>query len=757
MKTENKRKTRFISALKDPEEKKKRRKELLVIFALGLLFLILTWIEFRLVDISKLLPFVHSVFFIGLVNFNIIVFLLLIFFIFRNIVKVFTERRDGIFGGSLKSKLIAAFVSFSVIPTILMFIISVFYINNSFDKWFSEKMSGVLKSSLEVTNAYYSNEKKKNYHFAEEINKKMDFSQNRKSIRQRLEQYQKDYSLDAVEYYSGLFSKPIVVLSDESSIAKVPEISFELKKKSIQQMAEASTIHHFGQGNLVRVIVPTKINGVDGALVVSTFIPLSLIAKMDDIASAYQDFRNINPIEYPIKSIYLIILVLMTLTILLCATWFGFYLARQLSVPLQILGERTRDVALGRYQNVEITTGSDEINELISNFNFMTGALEKSEIKLTKSNDELKKTLSTLDEHLRYIEVVLSNASTGVVSVDDEGLITMVNRYAEKLLNITSKEMVGKKARSVLKSNSYKVFDELISIMRKQGLKSLKSEQSVNINGRNTPLQITLTVLHDKFNNEIGKVIVFDDLSPVLRAQRSAAWTEVARRIAHEIKNPLTPIKLAAQRLQRKFGVKISDPAFAECTSMIVEQVDDLKTLVNEFSHFARLPHSNPVAGDFNSVVEQVISMFKMANKNIDIIFDRDSLPDFMFDPDQIKRVITNLIDNSISALENQESPKILIKTQFDQKMELARLTVADNGKGVSAKFMDRIFDPYVTTKSQGTGLGLAIVKRMIEDHNGYIRAFHNQPKGFKVVVELPIVEANKIVNRERSVEGVSL
>lgn len=728
----------------DADETKKRRREIGVIVSLGILFLILTWIEFRLFDISRSLPFVHSIFFFGLVNFNIILFLLLMFLIFRNIVKVFSEKQSGFVGSTLKGKLIAAFVGFSFVPTALMFLVSVFYINNSFDKWFSEKMAGVLKSSLEVTNAYYVSAKKKNYHFAHEIANELARSSQVRKLDSRLEALRERYSLDAVEFYPGLFGQRVVAISKEDVIPVVPAISLEFRQEGVGRRADSSTIHHFAEGNLVRVIVPAVVGGEKGAIVVSSFVPLSLIAKMDDIAAAYEDFRDTNPLAYPLKSIYLIILVLMTLVILLCATWFGFYLAKQLSIPLELLGEGARRVAKGDYRPVEAVSGSPEINQLVSDFNIMAHYLEKSEREVREANVHLRATLGQLDEHSRYIEVVLSNVSTGVVSVNEKGIISMVNRHAAQLLNIDPREYVGKSAKEVLNQEYYQIFQELIETMRKHKAQSIQKEVRVDVNGLPIPLQMTLSVLYDDAGRELGKVVVFNDLTPVVSAQRAAAWTEVARRIAHEIKNPLTPISLAAQRLQKKFGAEIKDAAFSECTNMIIQQVDDLKHLVNEFSQFARMPKSQPVMANLNRIVDEAIVLFRQAHKQVQFEFTPDpELPEFLFDPDQIKRAMTNLLDNAVAALENTAGGCVDIRATYDNMLKIVRISVGDNGPGIPRAMQDRIFEPYVTTKPHGTGLGLAIVKRTVEDHNGFVRALANQGGGTRIVIELPVIVAN--------------
>ncbi len=723
-------------------EGKKRRRELFFALPLAVLFLLLTWLEFKLFDISQSLPFVHSVFFFGLVNFNIIILLLLLFLIFRNVVKVFAEKQQGVLGSTLKGKLIAAFVGFSFVPTALMFLVSVFYINNSFDKWFSDKMAGVLKSSLEITNAYYLMSNRKNYHFAGRMARALEENP-QADLSQLLIQFSETYALDSVEYYPGLLGERVLVTSRDEVLPSVPAASLEFLKRGIQQRAEASTIHHFDEGNLIRVIVPVQRGSESGALVVSSFVPLSLIAKIDDIATAYEDFRDVNPLEYPLKSIYLIILFLMTMVILLGATWFGFYLARQLSIPLEELGGATQRVAKGDYALVEISSGSAEINQLIRHFNHMTKALAKSEQEVQEANSSLKETLSRLDEHMRYIKVVLSNVSTGVISVDQDGQITMINHHAAKLLGIDPELFVGRSAREVLSPDYYSVFEEMIGTMKKHRAESLQKEVRITVKGRSMPLQMTLSVLYDDQRRELGKVLVFDDLTPVLSAQRAQAWTEVARRIAHEIKNPLTPIRLSAQRLQKKFSEQIEDPAFSDCTRMIISQVDDLKNLVNEFSNFARMPKSNPVPADLNQVLEESLVLFRSAHRHLEIILEKDeTLPVFKFDPDQIRRAITNLMDNSIAALKGREGAQVKLSTKYDPLLRIVRVEVADNGEGVPDALRDQIFEPYFTSKENGTGLGLAIVKRSVEDHHGFIRAFANEPEGIRFVIELPVLES---------------
>lgn len=729
-------------------ENKKRKKEILIAISLAVLFLILTFVEVRLAYLSRELPFMHSIFFFGLVNFNIVLLLFLAFLVFRNVVKTFVERSGKIIGSSLKSKLIAAFVTFSFVPTVLMFFISVFYINSSFDKWFSIKTSAVLRDSLEITNSYYLTSKQKNYHFANQIIKEIQ-NKSEVEIKKQLDDYRNLYSLDVVEFYPGLFGDRVSSISDNKTIPDIPKVSLEFLEKGIKKGTDSSTMHHFQEGSLIRVIAPLTYYAsgeqAKGALVISTFVPISLISKMDEIASAYENFRDINPLVSPIKTIYLVILCLMTMVIMLGATWFGFYLAKQLATPLATLGEAADQIAQGNYQPVNIETGSQEINQLVKNFNHMTSSLAESEKEILEVNKNLKTTLDILDEHNRYIEVILSNVSAGVISIDHEGMITTMNPKAGQLLRIPTDKYIGLNAANVLQGQNKDTFTEIVTQMKKNNFKTLQKELRIQMGEDSLLMKLTITMLKDERNKDLGFVIVFDDLTELVNAQRASAWREVARRIAHEIKNPLTPIKLSAQRLEKKFGAQVQDPAFQQCTEMIIKQVDELKNLVNEFSSFARLPQINPKIGSLNNIIEQTLVLYSTGHKEIEFNFYPDkNLPDFEFDQEQIKRVLTNLLENAVDALKGVEQSKIEIVTLYDAQLGIVKTRIKDNGCGIETDMRDRIFEPYFSTREHGTGLGLAIVKRIIEDHHGFIRAFSNQPKGTEFVIELPVAQMKK-------------
>jgi two-component system, NtrC family, nitrogen regulation sensor histidine kinase NtrY len=720
-------------------EFRKRKREIVYSILIGLFFILFTWGQIKLYGISHTLPFHHSIFFFGLVNLNIVLLLFLSFLIFRNVTKIFVERKGKLFGSSLKSKLIAAFLAFSFVPTFLLFLVSVFYINSSFDKWFNVKIAGILKDSIEIPNYFYVLSKKKNYHFAEEILREI---RGPHTISKDLQRLREKYSLDAIEYYPDLFEERTYVLSEESSLTNLPKLSLEFLEKALRDHSEASTIHQAGQGNLVRAVIPVPATSSlkRGALVVSSFIPLSITSKMDDIAVAYEEFRDLDPLEYPIKSIYLIILVLITLVILMAASWFGFHLAKELSVPLMKLGNASKKITKGVYEPVDIKTGSAEIEYLIENFNFMTEELFRSEKTIKQANKNLKEALDVLDEHSKYIEVVISNISTGVISFDLEGKIKTINQKAKNLLHLESNQLLNHHFKQVLPADFVDPITELMEELSKTRKRIVKKEVQLTSQEDSLLLQMTMTPLRDDQKETIGLVLVFDDLTILVNAQRAAAWREVAKRIAHEIKNPLTPIQLSAQRLNKKFGDQISDPAFGDCIHTIIQQVDSLKNMVNEFSNFARLPQAKPIEGSLHQVLNEVTVLYSTAHKDVKFSLDLDvDLPNFYFDPEQIKRVVVNLVENSIFSLQKANVKEVKLQTKYDKALNLVTLEIIDSGEGVDESNLQRLFEPYYTTKEEGTGLGLAIVKRIIQDHNGFIRAFNESDGGLRMLIELPV------------------
>ncbi len=726
----------FMSVQRKNEAQKKKREITLFVF-LALLFCSLFWVEIRIFSFSRQLPLNQSIFFFGLINFNLILLLFLCFFILRNLFKTFVHNPAGLIGRSLKSRLSATFLVFSLVPTALMFMIALFYINSSFDRWLSEKMQGALKSALVIQNEYYSTAKKKNFNAAFVLDQRFVgvFGLSRK--KKMIEAFRKEQSLDAIEYYQSLEKERIIAMVEDTTVPIIPPPSMELLKLVMDDRVEKSQVESFSQGNLVRVFIP--LSHEKGIIAVSSFIPISLISRMDDVSLTYEEIRDVNSFQYPLKSIYLISLVLTTLMILFCSVWFGVYISKHLSFSFETLGQATRKIAEGDYQKVHIDSRETEVVQLAENFNLMVSALDHSRKEVLDANNSLKTTLDELDQRRRYIQVVLSNVNTGVISLDSQDKITMVNEKASQLLQINPQNSINKKIHEILEPEYLKLYRQLVRKMKVHKLHSIQKQMILDGQDSGIPSMLKISSLYNDKVEDIGKVLAFEDLTDVIQAQRAEAWKEVAKRIAHEIKNPLTPIKLSAQRLQKKFSGKIKDPAFTDCTNMIITQTDSLKSLINEFSQFARLPDINPCLSDLNNLVTKLISLYRQAHRSIEFKTDIDkTLNEFYFDPEQLSRAVFNLVENAVDAVSKRENPWILIKTRMDNQGERVTFSVIDNGRKVHPGEMKRMFEPYYSKRPGGSGLGLTIVKKIIADHNGYVRLFQNQPTGLVVQMELP-------------------
>jgi two-component system nitrogen regulation sensor histidine kinase NtrY len=752
----------------DQRERRKRRREAIMILVLSALFIVLTIAEFRLSQLSSTLPFVNSIFFFGLLNINIVLLIALVWLVLRNIGKLFLERRRKVLGARLKTKLVISFLAFSIIPTLVLFIISAMYINSSFDKWFSLKIQNTLQASLEITGTYYRNTEQTAMHFAEHlaggIGKRLAarLDSPPHPILNELDAYltsQRELlALDAIEFYTDPLDARILAQRapvNDLTLA-YPRLPLDLLEQTFSGETH-SVIQHIGSGDLIRCMVPVRAGGlqhgpISGVLVVNSYIPVSLVNKVDEIASVFDDYKGTNPLKYPMKTAYLVILIMITLVIIVVAIWIGLYMARELTVPVERLVHGAQAVGAGNLDVSILSSGNDEITVLVESFNKMTHDLRENRARLIEASTDLEK-------RRLQLEAVLGNIGAGVIAIDSDDEITTWNRSAAQLLGIEADQALGKSYREVFRNESAPLV-EIIDRARQAPVR----DQSTRVNpsdithwnlrsGDSTrTLAAMVTPIRESdrssntWGNPWGWVLVIDDMTHLIKGQREMAWREVARRIAHEIKNPLTPIKLSAQRLQRRLGdYRGRDGALLkECTDTIIQHTDELKEMVNEFSNFARFPEANPAPHDLNSVLREVISLFEQAHSEIHFKVSAESkLPIFDFDRDQIKRVIINLLDNAVAALSSSVSPthrskQISIATHYNGQLQIAVLEIEDNGPGMSEDVKNRVFEPYFSTKAEGTGLGLAIVKRIVNDHDGFIRVHSVPGEGTRFLIEIP-------------------
>jgi two-component system nitrogen regulation sensor histidine kinase NtrY len=712
---------------------RRRRVEFLIIGIISILIIILTTLEMKIPQVGGMIPVANNIIIFSLININIILILLLIFLVIRNLVKLIFERKRKVLGAKLRTKLVMVFISLSLVPTVLLFFVAAGFITNSVEHWFKVQVEQSLQGSLEVVQTYYRDYSNNAVSSAQQIGKHFPnlepFKEvkNLTPLRKELEAKRKEYNLSTLGIFTGGGGETVRV-QDPS----LKGIFFSPPKDLLDagfSGKEVSRILPMGEGEVITGISPIFDDSgkkeVIGVVAASHFIPKSLTTKMREISQAFVDYKQLKVLKKPIITSYMMALLMVTLLIIFSATWFGFHLAKDITVPIKEMAEATHRIASGDLNFRIQMKSADEIGMLVQSFNQMTGDLHVSRYEL--------------EQRKKYMEIVLKNVAAGVISIDDKGLITTINTSAEQILEVKAEDVLEKNFSEVLDKEYVEQIEELLDELKSSPKDSIEKQVTVNLKGKSFSLLIHLTTLRDEERRSLGVVAVFDDLTQMVKAQRMAAWREVARRIAHEIKNPLTPIQLSAQRLRKRYMDKLpeDEAIFDECTKTIVKQVEELKGMVNEFSNFARMPASQPTPNHLNEIIRETLVLFQEAHKEVRFMFLPEVLPVLNIDRDQMKRVIINLIENSLAAIDG--AGEIKIQTNYDPKLQIIRLEVSDDGCGIPDEDKGRLFEPYFSTRKTGTGLGLTIVNAIIADHNGYIRVRDNTPKGTTFLIEFPI------------------
>ena len=728
------------------EVTKRKREGIIIILSLFSIIL-LTWAEISLARLRAAVHIESKILIFGLINIIILFIILLIYLVFRNVAKILMERRLNTVGAKLRTKLVLAFVGLSLVPTMLLFFVSAGFITNSIQNWFSEQVETSLNESMEVAQTYYKTSSDNALYYGHQISRlikeqKLLNNRNLTSLKDLIRQKQTEYNLGVVEVFSAQREELVLAANPRLPLGDFTNPSSEDINVGLQGK-EFTRINSTGKADLIRGIVPIYSNWnadeVVGVVVVNYYVPNSLVSKMKEISASYHEFRQLRILKNPIKTWYILTLFFITVVIVFLAIWFGLYMAKSLTNPIQVLAEATRQVADGHLDIHLGETGTDEIGLLVSSFNKMTEDLRSNREALRKNHHELIKSNQELEQRRRYMETVLKNVTAGVISIDENGILTTVNTSAEQLLDIHAEDLLGRNYRDVLKTQHLDVIKGMLRDMVMAKQDSVSKQITIQINDVKLTLSLNLTVLKDENDEFMGTVVVFDNLTHLIKAQRMAAWREVARRIAHEIKNPLTPIKLSAQRLRKRYLAQFGgeDSVFDESTEIIIKSVDELKTLVDEFSNFARMPAIQPMPNNLNDIIREALTLFQEAHRAITFSFRSDeSLPLLQLDRDQIKRVLINLLDNAVAAIEGDGT--INITSAFNPELQMVTCTVADSGHGISPEDRPRLFEPYFSTKKTGTGLGLAIVNSIISDHHGFIRVKGNKPTGTMFIIELP-------------------
>ena len=736
--------------LSEKQDLLRRRRERYIIIALIVFICVLTtYLGINFFDLGLDLPVSSNILIYALININVILLLLLLYLTMRNLVKLLFERKKKIMGARLKTKLVLAFISLSLLPTIILFFVSVQFISTSVEYWFNVPIERSLKTSLEVGQAYYNKMTDEIIAFGNNLSRLITYNEytlisRNDEVEKLIHEKRLEYHLASIKVFSKSMEVRAVSQDEGIDLSPFKNPETDILKKSFEEGTDFQDIQTSPHGDLVSGIVPifsrTESRAVVGLVVLEKFIPGAFVNRLNTLSKGLEEFKQLKLLKRPIKITHMITFSIVTLLILFSSVWFGFFLSKGITVPIQELAEGTHRIASGDYDFFIDLEAEDEIGVLVNSFNSMTLDLKNSKRQVEKANEELRKGNIELERRRVYMETVLANVAAGVISADATGRITTINKSAEKMLNINSQNILGKPYKDVIGKDYVKLIREFIkagSLFRKD---FMERQIRVSVDNKTLTLLVSLTVLRDDRGKYLGLVAVFDDLSEIMKAQRMAAWREVARRIAHEVKNPLTPIQLSAQRLKRKYGdvvARQNGQVFEECTNMIINQVEELKRLVNEFSSFARMPTSNPQPNNIKEIIDESVSLYKEAQKKVNIVVrGSDDVPIFKVDREQMKRVMINLLDNALDAIDGKG--EVEINLSYIQDVRMAKIEVADDGRGISPENKMRLFEPYFSTKKQGTGLGLAIVNAIITDHNGHIRVEDREPRGTRVIIELP-------------------
>ena len=678
------------------------------------------------------------------INVNIVLLAIVFYLIARNLLKLSYERRRHVLGVNLKTKLITSFIILSL-PAMGFHLFASYFIATNLESWLKGQQESVIQSAQNVSDAYHQN-----------LRKTMEL--------QHL--IWANYLIESKGEFSAI--KPLKnIEADVSIYSEDQELLHQWMQNEISQTYwTAPSLNEWYQIKSNKQIWFTKeledriiyrhitpVSYENKQLFLEIFYPASPYSSsaISEIISQGHNTRFLTESEDLVRGYYLIIFLLMTLFIIFVATWLAFYLARGFVQPIEDLALATQRVSEGELGfQVKLQGPLDkDFALLMKSFNSMSRDLLEHQIALNKTTSNLQESHRTLESQIRFVELVLENITTGVMSLDVEGHIEILNHSAKQMLQLKPGGDTGRHYRDVLEEESLQQFEEMVEQIKSDKERSISRNLIVHKKDGPVEVSATLLVLQNSEGKSAGMVCVYNNITEIQRLQRARAWREVARRIAHEIKNPLTPIQLSAERINRKYAGEVSDDvALHQSTQTIINEVQHLKRMVSEFSNFAKIPESNPKISDLNQIIMNTLHLFhENLPARISLTTDlSESLPQLPLDSEQIRRVIINLVDNSISSIEKKgtlsrifNQGKIIIRTRHVPDLNIICMDVEDNGTGIAPEISDQLFEPYTTTKEHGTGLGLTIVSQTISDHNGFTRFRNLETGGVCFTIELPV------------------
>ena len=683
-------------------------------------------------------------FFASLSALIFLLFVALTFVLARNLLKLFAERRLGVLGSKFRTRLVVGSLVLSLLPVIGMFFFAYVLMNRSIDKWFSSPVQEVRRDTATMASLLSS-------YAAQNTRAEADAIAASQETQSAFTNHSFSALNDEFQRHAptlqGGFAFAIVDGNEAASFG-APDSWSQLKTHIPLARVNSETPAPFTWKQTDYILGSAAV-GNRGLILVGIPLPRQFSETVKQVEASQQRYLDLAQQRRLVRRTYMEVLLLLTAVVLFATTWFALFLSKLVTRPVVALAEATQEISRGRLDYRVAVRAADEIGDLVHSFNRMAEELESSRQQIEASSRELGAANVALEQRRRHIETILESIPNGVLSLNAERRVTHANHALLRLFHPAGSEsgtpgvLIGASWREVF---APEVVEDLEPLLRRADRMGTTINQ-MEIAVQRTAVNVAVTVATLKHEGQgLGYVLVFEDLSELLKAQKQAAWREVARRVAHEIKNPLTPIALSAERIRRNLERtphpdKASSRLLHSCAETIAGAVETVRTLVDEFSTLARFPTARPQPANINSIVESALAMFHDRLDNIRVrTFLAPELPSVMADPEAIKRAVANLVDNAAEAMQDALFREIQISTALAPSRDVVEITVSDTGHGVTRELKERLFLPYFSTKKRGTGLGLAIVNRIIEDHHGSIRVEENRPVGARFVVELPVV-----------------
>jgi two-component system nitrogen regulation sensor histidine kinase NtrY len=675
---------------------------------------------------------------------NVTMLLALGFFLARNVVKLVVERRRALPFARFRAKLVALLLGLTLVPAVLVLAVGSQVVLTAVDRWFNAPMDEVLASASRIASDYYFERQRVVRDEAARLATALstvDLARDVEGVRAVVAPDVTGRRVALVQVYRVVDrgAQPVLDVASPSFGAGPGRTGGDvLAARAIESGAFEFAPTPWEGGELLQVAqaIRDPAGRLVGVVLAGDVLTGEMADKARRMTKAFEDYSQLRVLKQPLAGVYLSFFVMVTLLILVGSTWMGLYLAKRITRPVQMLSAAAREIGAGRLEQHIEHEADDEFGHMVESFNAMAADLAARQRRIERASEDLEQRHLEVERRHRSVETILERIATGVVSIDAAGNVGRVNSAAARLLGLPP-GVEGQPVARVLGPELAAV-TAVLDDARRAKSDSVAQEVSVTRDGREVTLAVAATRLQGVSGVE-GTVLVLDDVTPLIRAQKVAAWREVARRLAHEVKNPLTPIQLSAERLQRKLGVDSSPHGelVTECTRTIIAEVEALKGLVDEFSQFARMPAPRAVPSSLNQAVSDALTLYTglFPSLTIETVLQAD-LPPVRLDAEQIKRVIINLVDNAVEAMERRG--RIVVETSHDPLHKVARVTVADDGPGIPPGERDKLFLPYYSTKGRGSGLGLAIVRRIVAEHGGNIEVTENVPAGSRFTIELP-------------------